>query len=393
MLIRLRRMVYRWLLRLLYRWLRRVGEWRERNELYITFLETGAALIGSVLFLREVRDLDSIGDFFKDAGPIECVILVILTLSLLSRAALLLRLRGLGPSFAGLANEQDVALLAELGEVRPGRPFLGHELRGTPDEARDVIKALAEESASTFSVRTFGEPDWWWAHWEGAYIAEWHALRPDAIWRIPSAADPEDGKAGYFSVMVPITNQSYSRYRRGHLHAALSTPDIDRRRVPVNSAGHDHVNLLAYSALYVPAGKPNEQWDRKLLLYTAIEHLSALISRRWTDLFQVAPTRGLRVICESSNVSLDSILEKLGFHAVYPEHDDPKESGDKPRVPKPLKSPAGFKLYELCYDPWIGAEDEANARGGRFLETLRQIAGQRAPANRRRGKAAEALRP
>ena len=381
------------LLRLLYRWSRRVGEWRERNELYITLLEATAALIGSVLFIRELRDIESIGHIFTNTGPVECVILVILTLVLLSRVALLLRLRDLGFSFAGLADEQDEALLAELVQVRPGRPFLGRELRGTPDEAREVIKALAEESASTFSVRTFGEPDWWWAHWEEIYIVEWHALRPDSIWRIPSAADPTVAKAGYFSVMVPITNQSYSRYRRGHLHAALSTPDIDRRRAPVNSGRRNHVNLLAYSALYVPVGRSKEQWDRKLLIYTAVEHLSALLARRWPDLLQPEPTRGLRVVSESSNVSLDSILEKLGFHAIYPEQDDPDESGHKPRRPRPLKSPAGFKLYELCYEPWIGPEDEANARAQRFLEMLRQIARQRAPAKRHRDKAVDTLLP
>ena len=154
----------------------------------------------------------------------------------------------------------------------------------------------------------------------------------------------------------------------------MATPEVGRRRRPAKPDRDAYVNLLAYSAIYVPADIADKKWDLERLLYTPLEHLSALIARRWPDLLQDEPVRGLRVVCESSNRSLDRVLERLGFHALYPEQDDPEESGERQRRPKPLKSPAGFKLYELSYHPSIDTEDPDNAKGRQFLDALRMIA-------------------
>jgi hypothetical protein len=362
------------LLSALYRWLHNVGEWREHHEVFITLVETSAALLGALLFLGV---LPYVGLFDREfyeliTGPLECIILVFLAVSLLARAALLLRHLWRGPDFWELAKRK--TLLADLAALRAGRAFFGHRLGGKPQRVREVIGALARVSASTYSMRTLREPDKWWEYWEAAYVSEWHALCPDAIWRAPAACGGKAGKAGFYSVLIPITNQSCSRYRRGHLHAALATPEIGRRRRPARPDRDAYVNLLAYSAIYVAADPSDKNWDLERLLYTPLEHLSALIARRWPDLLQDGPVRGLRVVCESSNTSLDRVLERLGFHALYPEQDDPEESGERQRRPKPLKSPAGFKLYELSYHPSIATEDPENAKGLLFLDALRRIA-------------------
>jgi len=373
------------LLSRLYRGLRRFGAWHERKEVPISLLEGGVALAGSIFFILHLLHVSEMADLLDREfliGLIECIIVVIVTLSLITRAVLLVRRRGLGPK---LGVEQDPELLRKLTRYRDGGPYLGSSLGGDPKEAGKVIEALARESASTYSIHTLGEPDPWWEYWETRYIAEWHALWPDTIWRIPSGKDPDEKGAGYFSVVLPITEQSYLRYRRGHLHAAMSTLEVRKPKRRAQGEAGGFVNLLAYSALYVPAAGAKE-WDGMRLLYAAVEHLAALLARCWPDLVQPEPKRGLRIICESSNRSLDRTLEQLGFRAVQIERNVPEEDDDSAHESGRRKSPAGFALYELCYDPAIATEDAANDRGRAFLAALREIACLPAPAGRGRGR-------
>lgn len=378
---------YRWLRRRLYRRLHEIGEWRERNEVRIALFESIAAAIGTLLFGARLMRMASPGEaggheapesmLEWGVGPIETAILVILTLSLISRAAVLMRRRGLGLSFAAIvsriggrrqSDRYDPKLLDDLAAMRHGASSLGQPLGGKAGEVEAAIKALARASASVFSERTYDEPDLWWEYWEAIYFADWHAAEPRTIWRVAAPSRP--GSA-YFSVVLPVTPLSYERFRRGHLHSAMST-------ITASGADAESAHLLVYSALYVAADE-DERWDGRLLLYTSIEHLAALVAHRWPEVLAAGPSGRIRIICESSNASLDAVLETLGFHPIFPEHDEPEE-GRKGRAPKPVYSPSGFKLYEIAHDPAVPEGDTANLRGLRFIELLRKVAGVAAPA-------------
>ena len=320
----------------------RLAQWvlekHERYHVIVTSIELGLAATGAFFFIAELQEHHVA---WKEAG--EVIVLGILTASILARWMSLMR----GANLGLLANRRamgtiplDGTVFRELLALKPTAGHLGGFLPN-PTAAEEAIAGLAHEASSVFSMKTYGEPDRFWERWEANYLTRWYAEMPEVIWRLPPEVPAVAPGTGYFSVALPITKDSFGMVRRGHLHTALAELDLDEGLERRGEAEPRGVDILIYTAQYVPAA--DEGWQRLTLLYCPIEHIAALIGRRRPDLLARAPGAGVRLICESPNKRYDDALGALGFEPVLQEAG---EDGELSRGPRVALSPARFKLFE-----------------------------------------------
>jgi hypothetical protein len=377
-------MTFRRPLAQIYRWLRRFAEWHEENELLISVFELFIAFIGVLFFISEIAEDMHVVIPLKPKPPSlgtvqgvgELASFIGLTILIVARVVVNFRTSKLGHDFGALFSgpkrrgtfSTGEELFGELGGLCPQAGYLGSLISSGGDTRKIVLERFAKVSASQFSVRTYGEADPMWKTWEERYLAEWLLQFSGTLWRVPPD-DPTGGAAsGYFSVIVPVTEDSWKKIRYGHLSTALAT--IDDRAVAYFNSGRSEpfkgaIYIVAYGLNYVPAGHKHESYQPLKLLYTGVEHLSYLLHE-----FNVQPSdvniASFSMICESPNPSLDMVLDTLGFAPVLADvHLDFEHTHIR-------KSQAGFRLFEIVYKggmPVVGEPDRAK----RFRDLLRQI--------------------
>jgi len=370
-----------------YNTVQRFTKWREEREAWIAVGESTIALIGAIIFTRELQDTiqHELGSaavarpvnlwaIFQGFG--EWAIFVLLLISIVARLVVTWRQRNLGLNFRALfagpkrnaASSSDERLFHELAELVPRDGYLGSPVSTATGTRTSVLDHIARESASQFSIRTYGEADPMWKTWEERYISDWLSQFPATIWRVPPEDPAATEDSGYFSIVVPVTEDAWKKVRYGHLSTALCA--IDEPVVAhFSSTGAEPygqpIFLIVYALIYVPTGLKNETTNRLKLLYCGVEHLAYLLR-----LFYPAPCDAgvvtMSIVCESPNTSLDKILGTLGFVPVKADFDaDPEHA-------KIRKSVAGFRLFEIGYqqgDPTIGRTRQAL----RFLDLLCDI--------------------
>ncbi len=367
----------------IYRALRGFSKWHEEHEILITVCELAIALIGVTLFANELFEFIELppGAAFVQGGG-EVSIFCLLTASITARLAIIMRERNLGSDFGSLFSgpkpkgelSSDERLLHKLLELGPPNGFLGSVISQANDTRKAVLDHIARESASQFSIRTYGEADPMWKSWEERYLSDWLSAFPAAIWRLPPDG-PGSEANGYFSIVVPVTEDAWKKVRYGHLSTALCA--LDQPAVDYfNSARVEPYGrplfLVFYTLIYVPTGGKGESWKPVKLLYGGIEHLAYLISQ-----FHPVPCTdavSMSLVCESPNASLEAVLHTLGFAAVHTDFDLELEHTHI------RKSVAGFNLFEISYQH--GSVTIGDRRKGEgFLDLLCEI-GRRDPTPR-----------
>lgn len=329
-------------------------KFREDHDLIFTLIELTAAVIGTIAFTHELFEHGAAA--MLDSELLEVALFVILLISLLARLFSMWRAHYRGPRFGEIFGFGAPKLsfdIDSLPALRPVQGTLGAALKGPATPA--AITALAREAASTFSEKTYGEPDGYWEYWERAYLAQWHEALATVIWRIPVPDAAET--AGYYSVALPIAAACYERIARGHLPTALAAIDH-------GPASEGEISILAYTAQYVPLA--HEAGDPRLLLYCAVEHIAWLITQRAPGLFAGDGSRGVRIICESANRSLDTVLAALGFQLVLQGAGEGEDDGPG----RAVQSPAGFRLHEFRL---AAGADPQGQRLTRLLGQLSQM--------------------
>ena len=187
----------------------------------------------------------------------------------------------------------------------------------------------------------------------------WHAEFPYAIWHLPDPKQPGVRTAGYFSVVVPITEDSWEKISLGHLSTVLASVDASAgayvKSTPL-AAYESPLYLLAYAVVYVAENYVAENPNEFTLVRAGIEHLAFLI-KTFSHNGQFNP-KNIRVICESSGREFDRTLHGLGFSWIEPNGLRTRKGliawvrayilklfGQEDIVV--VTSPAGFKLFQV----------------------------------------------
>ena len=360
----------------IYRLLRGFADWHEENDLWITFGELVIALFGILLFVNEYLEFTT-WQFVKDieaAG--EMTSLCIIAGSIIARFAIRLRGSHLGHDFGALLHgpkrrgsfSTDEELFGELIGCCPNEGYLGALISAGGDTRKIVLERFAKVSASHYSLRTYGEADPMWKTWEERYLTDWLAQFSAAVWRVPPDNPTGGAGSGYFSVMVPVTEDAWKKIRYGHLSTALAA--IDERAVayfnsPRTEPYMSPLHIVAYGLNYVPTGRKNDSYHPLKLLYAGVEHLAYLLRE-----FNAPPSdvkvATFSMICESPNESLEMVLDTMGFAPVLvDQHYDIERTHIR-------KSQAGFRLFEVVFKggmPVVGEPGKA----GRFRDLLCEI--------------------
>jgi hypothetical protein len=372
-----------------YRVLRSYAHWHEKKELGITAFELIVASIGVLMFLNESLEfvewmldrlgLNSVGTMRtiqSVQGIGETLCFFVLFFSILARMAVILRSRNLGPNFHNLLNRprregsfsSDEALFGELAGLGPSQDFLGAPLSAEVNTRRAALDRLARMGATQFSMRTYGEADALWKTWEERYLNEWLTRFPGTVWRIAPDNPAAGESSGYFSVIVPVTEDAWHKVRFGHLSTALAAidePAATYCSAPQSEPYERPLFLLAYVVIYAPTRLKGDTENSLKLLYSGVEHLAYLLSRFYPP--ECNPENmTLSLITESPNKSLDAVLHTLGF---APVHSDRQLDLEHTHI---RKSVAGFELFEIGYDrgrPTVGDRHKA----GLFLNLLCEI--------------------
>jgi hypothetical protein len=372
-----------------YRLLLSILAFRERFDLALSLGEIAVALLA---FLRLAYSL-LYGGEAEWAEYFETFLLLLLTFSILARFFVRRRQKSLGYLSDPLLEKNKIklgltgvdTLFSALRKLKASSSFEGAIV--TPADADSVYDAIAQASASVFSPRTYHQPDAEWRRMEKLYLKEWHAQFSAAIWHAPPDNGDRDPACGYFSVIVPITRDSWRKVSKGHLSTMLVSVDTSvfgPARGERNKRTEAPLYLLAYCVVYAAGTARNDAPPNQLhLVYTGVEHLAFLLN----TLGHASP-QNVNVICESSGDIFDATLFALGFDAVRPDRDDPPAGflswlsssfrglvhGSDIRV---VKSPAGFKLFQLD-GPSTGNKRRDSSRSA-FWQLLRDMIEQQPP--------------
>ena len=378
-----------------YRVLRSYAHWHEKKELGITAFELIVATVGVLMFLNEslkfvewaldrlrINSEGTMRAIQSVQGIGETVCFFVLFFSILARMAVILRSRNLGPNFRNLLNRprqvgsfsNDEALFGELAGLGPRQDFLGSPLSAELSVRKAALDRLARMGATQFSMRTYGEADALWKTWEERYLNEWLTRFPGTVWRI-SPDNPAAGESsGYFSVIVPVTEDAWNKVRFGHLSTALAA--IDEPAAAYFHAPQDEpyahpLFLLAYVVIYAPTRLKGDTENALKLLYSGVEHLAYLLSRFYPPACDPENVT-LSLITESPNSSLDAVLSNLGF---VPVHSDRHLDLEHTHI---RKSVAGFKLFEIGYNRGTPVAGDRH-KAGLFLNLLCEIGRRKKP--------------
>jgi hypothetical protein len=366
----------------IYAGLRKFSAWHEHHEITITVFELVIAFVGMWHFVTALFELIERSEEFSEYGEFltsggEALIFVMLFVSIFARLAVILRERNLGQDFGAVLRQPrskggfstDDNMLQEQAGFCPGDTFLGSEIAAGGQARKEILDGIARQSASQFSIRTYGGPDPMWKTWEERYLSDWLSRFPAAVWRLPPDGPKDGEQSGYFSVVVPVTEDAWNKVRYGHLSTALAAVDEQAAayfNAPQAAPYAGPLFLLAYGVIYVPTGLKGETLSPQKLLYCGVEHIAYLLSR-----FHPAPAAPeaatMTMICESPNASLEAVLKTFGFVPVRTDHNLDFEHTHVRR------SVAGFRMFEVGYlkgSPVIG--DGAKAQ--RFMELLGRIA-------------------
>jgi hypothetical protein len=395
--------IRQWFLRVSYKWLWGYTEWREKWEIWLAFGESLVAAYGTAVFFREM--LAAIDFYSKHeegaerpsllpilVGAGEVTIFGLLLLSVVARLFFAIRERTLGQDFGALVKQEakkrakekaikkqehdahaqaapvDESMFQSLSQFGSGEGYVGSMISAEAGTRKLILDAIASESATQFSRRTFGDVDPMWKKWEERYVGEWLEKFPATVWCL--APDDQRGSraSGYYSIVVPATEDSFRKVGFGHLSTALCA--IDEPAVAYFHSGRTEpygkpLYLVFYTVIHVPNGLLGHSPNQLKLLYGGVEHLAYLV-KEFYPLVRDTETASVRVICEASNRSLEEVLKNFGFAPVAPDFDLELEHTHI------RKSSAGFHLFEIAFDmgkPMIGDL----RRASRFLELLREI--------------------
>jgi hypothetical protein len=331
-------------------------EWQERHEL--GFLATEAAIgLLAVIFSSHLLDvlpgmssevMESWLRPFQERA--EAFLVGTLVLLILFHWLRKRRRRNLGLQFEQITKGKQTELIQALFALVTKRP-LGALV--APENLPGAAKAIASVSASVFSLRTAGTPDGSWQSAEEKYLKMWHAACPETIWCLPL----EGSQTKCFSVVVPVTTDSWQKIRAGDLPTLLAAADTTAAGYPMAR----DLLLLAYCVVMAPSDDNTHPPAQRKLLYAAIEHIAYLVYTHRQGGGKV------RIVCESANASLQDVLHALGFTAV------PSDGGGKG---KGQQSPAGFLLFECAFD----AHPASSAQPANFEELVNRVAQLFAPA-------------
>ena len=308
-------------------------EFLERHHRWLLLAEIALLLVALLRALSHLSELH-----WHEAA--DAVLLLLLVVFLGSHLVVSLRRGRRGYDFRRLMNrlvpgptrqhsaEQLLALMAQARAMGTA----GAEVPAGEYEA--AARAIARESASVFSERTLGSVDAEWEETEAQILSGWFGAVPAAAWRL------RHGGIECYSVIVPVSADSYALIRRGHLPTYCAHLDRPLAARWAGGAGPPAppLSLLAYVQILLPRDAPQE--DLSPLFHASVEHLAHLLQLHygtgWLD------AADLRLICEASGPAQLHALQVLGFVGLEAESHGRREA---------LLSPAGFRLCELVAGP------------------------------------------
>lgn len=366
-----------WTYRILYAYLEL---YETRFETLVATLEIGLIAYGIVAALRELRPRGegSLATFKVAFESAEFVIFLLLLGIALSRLLVSIRRSKLGYVYPPIGSSDDPNVIQGFQQRIESTP-LGYApglLSNWYLQAQVVADTIAVQTASLLSMRSWFFIDRRWQSRERDSLAEWFKEFPAALWVIPetSAAESESidkpfvqhalSQGGYVSVIVPMTRHSGRSIRNGQRATDLAELDLALLEFFDESGAHTaSADLLAYLHIHVPGPGGSRERDETKLLAASIQHLAFLLHGLYGADQDTMDRWNFSVLCESSNRSMNAVLERLGFARLIREPDGSETQRREAR------SYAGFTLFELK----VSQGNCAIADGRLFLVMLRKM--------------------
>jgi hypothetical protein len=368
----------------IYAFFYRIGESFEgRFGAYFTLFEITLILLGVVNAIADVRSryLSVRGESNRADGMLlvglvveqwrvigDILIFACLLGLALSRVLTALRRRYLG-YYIPSSDHSDV-LFAKVKALEWGFP----PLLGTHTHSFRIrfAEAIAKQTSVALSIRVSGGlRDKRWMQREREHLDRWFSTYPDVLWKIPLGSDYHSNDVGgYFSVLLPITDDSRRSIQKGTL--ATDMADIDRDVLTSISsvprvALESQLNILAYLHIFCPE-QSKERIDSDLLAASSFQHLAHLLYTIYGNEGNFLHNWNFSIMCESANRSQDFFLMGLGFSPVQQRTIETSRASTLS-----ARSYGDFRLFE--FDAVLGHASGSGDRvdATRFLELLQDL--------------------
>jgi hypothetical protein len=366
----------------IYSVLYKFGEiFESRFEIYLGFGELILVLFGLVAATADVRGrllgmpaisdpaerfhawLDILGEHWRD--PFEALIFLVLALLTSSRVLTALRRRYLGYYFASSLHSDQ--LFMKIIATDFGSPPLSQ--KNTPTLRLGFAEAIAGQTAALLSLRSFLGRDVRWVQRERDHLDRWFRDCPNSLWRVPlTGQERQTTYSGYFSVIIPISDKSWSDIRSATVPTDVA--DIDHKAlVSESEEGLDkrQLKFLAYLQVFC-ADQHESGLDKDLLAATSFQHLAHLLFLRYGAAGDFWRNWQFAIMCESANRTMDKFLTGLGFGPVQrPVIESSRAST------LPARSWADFKLFEFKASQGEASDVGDRVDAGHFLELLQDL--------------------